>query len=148
MITAPSTSALLFWSWVNQSQNAAVNYFNRNASSPMTNTMLATSYGVAVTSSLAVAFGLATFIQKRFPHRATQLLKFVAFPSAVIASSLNCYIVRYNEMNTGVPLWGSPQGDVVSAETSKIAATQGTFLEWSPWRLHDVDFSFSAVLCF
>ena len=35
MVASSSTPAILFWSWVNQSQNALVNYFNRNASSPM-----------------------------------------------------------------------------------------------------------------
>ena len=33
MMVAKSTTGLLFWSFVNQSQNALVNYFNRNASS-------------------------------------------------------------------------------------------------------------------
>lgn len=35
MVASKTTPAILFWSWVNQSQNALVNYFNRNASSPM-----------------------------------------------------------------------------------------------------------------
>ena len=65
MVASKTTPAILFWSWVNQSQNALVNYFNRNASSPMDNETLAKSYGIAVTSALTVAFGLATFIQKR-----------------------------------------------------------------------------------
>ena len=37
MVASKTTPAILFWSWVNQSQNALVNYFNRNASSPMDN---------------------------------------------------------------------------------------------------------------
>jgi hypothetical protein len=95
MVASASTSSLLFWSWMNQSQNAAVNYYNRNAAAPLSNQTLATSYGVAVTSSLAVAFGLATLIQKRYsPTVAQRLLKWVAFPSAIVASSLNCYVVR------------------------------------------------------
>jgi len=64
MVASTSTPSLLFWSWVNQSQNALVNYFNRNASSEMDNQTLFKSYSAAVTSALLVAFGLATFIQK------------------------------------------------------------------------------------
>jgi len=37
MVASSSTPAILFWSWVNQSQNALVNYFNRNMSEDMDN---------------------------------------------------------------------------------------------------------------
>lgn len=126
MVASTSTSALLFWSWVNQSQNALVNYYNRNASSEMTNETLMKSYSAAVGSALTVAFGLATFIQKRFsPAQAKRMMKFVAFPSAVVASSLNCYIVRSPEIDTGVPLVDADGSNVLPNETSKIAAERG-----------------------
>ena len=126
MVASQSTSALLFWSWVNQTQNALVNYYNRNASSEMTNETFAMSYAAAVGSSLTVAFGLATFIQKRYsPAQAKNLLKWVAFPSAIVASSLNCYIVRSPEIDTGIPLVNSNGDDVLPNETSKIAAERG-----------------------
>lgn len=71
----------------------------------MSNETLLKSYTAAVGSALTVAFGLATFIQKKYsPAQAKQLMKFVAFPSAVVASSLNCYIVRSPEIDTGIPL--------------------------------------------
>ena len=126
MVASQSTSALLFWSWVNQSQNALVNFYNRNAASEMTNETLAISYAAAVGSSLAVAFGLATFIQKKYsPAQAKNLLKWVAFPSAIVASSLNCYIVRSPEIDTGIPLVDKDGNDVLPNETSKIAAERG-----------------------
>mmetsp|Transcript_22779 Transcript_22779/g.26351 ORF Transcript_22779/g.26351 Transcript_22779/m.26351 type:complete len:498 (-) Transcript_22779:210-1703(-) len=105
MVASTTTIPLLFFSWLNQSQNAAVNYYNRNASSPMTNETLIKSYTVAVGSALVVAFGLSTLVQKRFsPSKAKEMMKFVAFPSAVVASSLNCYVVRSPEITTGIPL--------------------------------------------
>lgn len=126
MVASQSTPALLFWSWVNQSQNALVNYYNRNASSEMTNETLLKSYGAAVGSALAVAFGLATLIQKRFePSKAKLMLRWVAFPSAVVASSLNCYIVRSPEMDTGIPLVNDVGEDVLPGETSLEAAKRG-----------------------
>jgi sideroflexin-5 len=117
---------LLFWSWVNQSQNALVNYYNRNASSPMSNETLAKSYAAAVGSALAVAFGLATLIQRRFDaQKAKSMLRWVAFPSAVVASSLNCYIVRSPEIVSGIPLLDQDGNDVLPGETSQVAATRG-----------------------
>lgn len=126
MVTSQSTPALLFWSWINQSQNALVNYFNRNAASEMTNETLIKSYAAAVGSALTVAFGLATFIQRRYPPaQAKNLLRWVAFPSSVAASSLNCYIVRSPEIDTGIPLVNGDGDDVLPNETSKIAAERG-----------------------
>mmetsp|Transcript_27757 Transcript_27757/g.45898 ORF Transcript_27757/g.45898 Transcript_27757/m.45898 type:complete len:423 (+) Transcript_27757:120-1388(+) len=126
MVASTSTPSLLFWSWVNQSQNALVNYYNRNASSPMSNQTLITSYSAAVGSALAVAFGLATFIQKRYPAaQAKALMKYVAFPSAVVASSLNCYIVRSPEITTGVPLTDEHGKNVLEGATSQVAAKRG-----------------------
>jgi|UPI000581B2FD tricarboxylate carrier len=128
MVASTSTPALLFWSWANQSQNALVNYYNRNASSDMTNETLAISYAAAVGSALLVAFGLATTIQKRFePARAKAMLRWVAFPSAVIASSLNCYIVRSPEIESGIPLLDADGNDILPGATSSIAAAQGVY---------------------
>mmetsp|Transcript_11998 Transcript_11998/g.18416 ORF Transcript_11998/g.18416 Transcript_11998/m.18416 type:complete len:393 (-) Transcript_11998:106-1284(-) len=128
MVASQSTMSLLFWSWVNQSQNALVNFFNRNASSPMTNEALVKSYAAAVGSALVVAFGLATIIQKRYsPEKAKSLLRWVAFPSAVVASSLNCYIVRSPEISTGIPLLDE-DGNVVGEDSLSLeAAKRGVY---------------------
>jgi hypothetical protein len=92
----------------------------------MTNETLLKSYSAAVGSALAVALGLATFIQRRYsPAQAKNLLRWVAFPSAVVASSLNCYIVRSPEIDTGVPLVNSDGEYVLPKERSKIAAERG-----------------------
>jgi len=126
MVASQSTAPLLFWSWANQSQNALVNYFNRNTDSTMSNETLAKSYAAAVGSALIVAFGLATAIQKRYPaDKAKAMLRWVAFPSAVVASSLNCYIVRSPEIETGIKLENEAGENVLPGSTSQIAARQG-----------------------
>merc|ERR1712176_568415 len=92
----------------------------------MTNETLLKSYGAAVGSALLVAFGLATGIQKRFDaQKAKSLLRWVAFPSAVVASSLNCYIVRSPEITSGIPLMDADGNDVLPGQTSQVAATRG-----------------------
>ena len=127
MLASQSTLPLLFWSWVNQSQNALVNYFNRNTNSPIPNETLLTSYAAAVGTALFCGFGLATWIQKRYPAaQAKKMLRWVAFPSTVVASSLNCYIMRASELETGIPLLDAQGQPVVSdGRTSIAAATQG-----------------------
>jgi len=130
MVASTSTGSLLFWSWVNQSQNALVNYYNRNASAPMSNETLLQSYSAAVGSALLVAFGLSSMVQKKYsPAKAKQMMKYVAFPSAVVASSLNCYVVRSPEITTGIPLQDNhgnplvlPPGDTNS---SRVAGRRG-----------------------
>lgn len=126
MVTSTSTPVLLFWSWVNQSQNALVNYYNRAAGGEMSMDALKTSYLAAVTSALMLAFGLATWIQRRYdPTKARQLMRYVAFPSAMVASSLNCYIVRSPEIETGIPLLDEHGKDVLPGTRSQEAARRG-----------------------
>lgn len=128
MVASTTTMPLLFWSWVNQSQNALINFYNRNSSSPMTNETLATSYAVAVTAALSVAFGLSAFVQKRYaPEQAKLLMRYIAFPSAVVASSLNCYIVRRPEIGTGIPLLNERGENVLPGSTSSVAAKAGVY---------------------
>jgi hypothetical protein len=52
-------------------------------------------------------------------------MKYVAFPSAVVASSLNCYIVRSPEITTGIPLTDEHGNNVLEGSTSQEAARRG-----------------------
>ena len=54
-------------------------------------------------------------------------MKFVAFPSSILASCLNCYIVRSPEIDAGVPLLHptSLRPICSSTETSVAAAKKG-----------------------
>jgi Sideroflexins len=106
---------------------------------------MAQSYAIAVVSALTVALWSGHFIQRRYPPaKAQSLLRYVAFPSAVVASSLNCYIVRSPEITTGIPLLNAAGESVVAhlgcdnddedneVTTSRIAAAAGVQL-----RVHD-----------
>jgi tricarboxylate carrier len=123
MLISGSTPALLFWNWVNQSQNALVNYYNRNASSPISNEMLLMSYSAAVGAALTVAFGLSQVIAKKFsPPSAAKLMKFVAFPSSIVASCSNCYIMRRPEIESGVTLIDADGNVLADGLRSSVAA--------------------------
>jgi hypothetical protein len=128
---------------MNQSQNALVNHFNgpkiidattdreeksTAAGNSVNNGTLFKSYALAVASALIVAFGLANYVQTNYAgEEATELLRFISFPSAVIASSLNCYIVRSPEIEVGVPLLNMQQENVLPGETSIAAAKRGVY---------------------
>lgn len=128
LVGASSTMPLLFWSWLNQSQNALVNFYNRNASSKVTHESLLTSYAIAVGSALLVAFSLSQYVQTNFAgEEASQLLRLVSFPSAVVASSLNCFFVRSPELESGVPLLNDRFENVLVGETSLEAAKKGVY---------------------
>jgi len=122
MMVSQATPTLLLWNWVNQSHNALVNYFNRNASTPMTNEQIGISYCTAVVAAVAVAFGVSQFIKRRHSKEtAVKLLKFVAFPASMVASSSNAFIMRRHEMKTGIPVFDE-EGESVSKTFSRKAA--------------------------
>ncbi|GMH91740.1 hypothetical protein TrVE_jg2854 [Triparma verrucosa] len=128
MMASSTTPGLLFFNWANQSQNAMINYYNRNASSEMSNGTLAFSYAGAVGSAMLVAYSLSTIVKRNVPNpsTATKLLRFVAFPSSVMASCLNCYIVRSPEIPPGVPLLSSTLTPL-PLPPSSLAAKQGVY---------------------
>jgi len=127
-VTSSATAPIVFWNWANQSQNALVNYFNRNATSQMSDETLMKSYTGAVVGAMTVAMGLATFVKRTFePKKAARLLQFITFPACIVASSMNCYIVRAPEMDVGVPILDKVGAPILNGALSKKAATVGVY---------------------
>jgi tricarboxylate carrier len=123
-VVSTTTQTQLFWNWVNQSQNAVVNYCNRNASSPMSTELMVGSYMGAVTSALGVVYVANMIIQKL---AMPSLMKFVAFPASMVASSGNCFIVRRPELGTGIPVMDADGNRVGGEGLSKAAANIAVF---------------------
>jgi hypothetical protein len=58
-----------------------------------------------ILSSAFFLTALSQLITRRFqPAQASKLMKFVAFPSSIVASCSNCYIMRRPEIESGVLL--------------------------------------------
>jgi tricarboxylate carrier len=118
LILSQRTPWILFWQWMNQSQNALVNYFNRNATSTVTDTVLAASYTGAVTSAMTIGYGLSQLVKRSFtPERATSFLKFIALPTSMVASSVNCLIMRWPETSTGITVYSDDTGEEIGKST-------------------------------
>ncbi len=125
--TMISTSfpAIVFWNALNQAQIALVNYYNRNASSgsTATNDQLLASFLVATSSALTVSLGLAALVKTRYPPElADRVLRFAAFPTSNVATSLSCYIMRHPEIKNGIAVFDSNGRLVVQGARSRVAA--------------------------
>jgi tricarboxylate carrier len=96
---APTIGNTIFWQWINQSANVAVNYANRNASNEMSNEQILKAYGAAVATSCSLAVGLG-YLTK---HSKSALIpKFVPFVSVATAGALNVLLMRRSEAEFGI----------------------------------------------
>lgn len=127
LLPAPSLRTVIFWQWMNQSHNAAVNYSNRNASKPTPTSRFLLSYFGAVTSAVTIALGLTTLVKRAKisnPSMKALLQRLVAYPATATANICNVVLMRNHELFTGIEV-KDKDGNVVG--TSKIAARKAVF---------------------
>uniref|UniRef100_A0A7S3CLF2 Sideroflexin n=1 Tax=Strombidium rassoulzadegani TaxID=1082188 RepID=A0A7S3CLF2_9SPIT len=108
VVAAPTTFNTIFWQWVNQSYNAALNYGNRNASSSYTSQDILKSYSYACASSITVALGLRKMLESRTKNmRGAKVFVFntvSTFFACSTAGFLNAYCMRQTELEKGIDL--------------------------------------------
>ncbi|KAH6636063.1 Tricarboxylate/iron carrier [Chaetomium tenue] len=106
------------WQIANQSLNVAINYSNSNKSSPLSWSKIAQSYFLAVTASCSVAVGLNSLVprlKRLSPSTRLILTRLVPFAAVASAGALNVFLMRGEEMRTGI--------DVFPAKTKTKAET-------------------------
>lgn len=114
-----TSTAVIFWQWVNQSFNALVNYTNRNAESPVTTTQLGVAYVSATASALVTALGC----KKYLATRASPLLqRYVPFAAVAAANCVNIPLMRQGEILNGIAVTDEKGNKVTE---SKVAAGKG-----------------------
>ena len=128
------------WQVTNQSLNVAINYSNANKSNPLSYSKIAQSYFMAVGASCSVAVGLNSLVprlKRLAPSTRLILSRLVPFAAVASASALNVFLMRGEEMQTGIDVFpvlseadkarlaaeGRAESDVPSLGKSKKAAT-------------------------
>jgi tricarboxylate carrier len=121
LLTKKTTFNIVFWQATNQSWNFGFNYYNRNQSNEFSSSQMAASYVGAVASSVAVALSLDKLIMK---HTSGTLLMRTLGPATAlaVAGCVNLWIMRYNELLTGIDV-SDAEGGIVGK--SKQAAWDG-----------------------
>ena len=103
MLAIPSTNVFgtLFIHFVNQSYNAACNYFNRSGAGVPIESM-GTAYGLAVGSACAIALGMGKIVEK--VPSLKRFAVFIPVLSTAAASSSNLAFTRADEIKVGADL--------------------------------------------
>lgn len=124
-IMATSTPTVLFFHWVNQTQNAIVNYSNRNATKPSEMSTVIKGYIGAVTGAIGVTFGLKTAIERSKSLSAVQKLKYQRFcglPAVMTAALINMMCLRAGELTTGIDVYYEQETPTMSPSKPKEAS--------------------------
>ncbi|KAL2270459.1 hypothetical protein VTJ83DRAFT_2643 [Remersonia thermophila] len=118
------------WQVANQSLNVAINYSNSNKSSPLSWSKIAQSYFLAVTASCSVAVGLNSLVprlKRLSPSTRLVLGRLVPFAAVASAGALNVFLMRSEEMRTGIDVFpaqpkASPSDKADAADAADAAA--------------------------
>ncbi|KAI5924971.1 Tricarboxylate/iron carrier [Camillea tinctor] len=117
------TTGTIAWQIANQSLNVAINNANANKSTPLSYSKLAQSYFLAVGASCSVAVGLNSLVprlKRLTPSTRLILGRLVPFAAVASAGMLNVFLMRGEEMRTGIPVY-----PVLSAADRARLAAEG-----------------------
>ncbi|KAL4708493.1 hypothetical protein ACJJTC_014101 [Scirpophaga incertulas] len=117
-----TTSATVFWQWMNQTFNAVVNYTNRSGDAPLPNSQLLASYCAACGGALGTALFLNSKVKKM---KNPTLGRFVPFAAVCGANFINIPMMRSGELLNGTPVLTA---DGQRVGESKTAARTGIAL--------------------
>ncbi|PWN48372.1 Tricarboxylate/iron carrier [Violaceomyces palustris] len=120
-------TSIVFWQWVNQSLNVAVNYSNANKSVPMDFKEVTTAYVAATTSAVGIAVGLTKVVPRLRMAAGVKvaLTRLVPFVSVASAGVVNISCMRWKEISQGVDVFRRDEkGERVKVGESKRAGSR------------------------
>eukprot|EP00344_Euplotes_crassus_P000805 CAMPEP_0196999536 /NCGR_PEP_ID=MMETSP1380-20130617/4692_1 /TAXON_ID=5936 /ORGANISM="Euplotes crassus, Strain CT5" /LENGTH=349 /DNA_ID=CAMNT_0042416491 /DNA_START=14 /DNA_END=1063 /DNA_ORIENTATION=- len=116
ILSKQTTGTVIFWQWINQTYNAAINYSNRNASSDLGTSGLLKAYSAAVISSISIGLGMKRLLapySRKFKGPGQLFFNFIINVSAIgSAGVINVLIMRSEEMKKGITLTDSKGNEV------------------------------------
>lgn len=129
----PTLVSVIFWQWINQSLNVAVNYSNANKSVPMDMKEVGQAYGAATASAVGIAVGLTRLVPRltilSAGARGT-LARLVPFFSVASAGCVNVSFMRWKEIRDGISVFRRDAsgerikiGDSAKAGTTAVGMT-------------------------
>ncbi|MCO5603533.1 hypothetical protein L7F22_057684 [Adiantum nelumboides] len=104
----PTLASVIFWQWINQSLNVAVNYSNANKSVPMDMKEVGQAYGAATASAVGIAVGLTRLVPRMTMLSVGArgvLSRLVPFFSVASAGCVNVSFMRWKEIRDGVSVF-------------------------------------------
>ena len=103
----PTLATIVFWQWVNQSLNVAVNYSNANKSVPMDMREVGVAYAAATSSAVGIAVGMSRLVPRLriAPGAKAVLTRLVPFVSVASAGVVNISCMRWKEIKDGVSVF-------------------------------------------
>ncbi|CAG5013834.1 unnamed protein product [Parnassius apollo] len=96
-----TTPATIFWQWINQTFNAAVNYTNRSGDATISTKQLLASYCAACGGALGTALYLNSKVKNMKPLYA----RLVPFAAVCGANFINIPMMRSSELLNGTPVF-------------------------------------------
>ncbi|OZJ03094.1 hypothetical protein BZG36_03917, partial [Bifiguratus adelaidae] len=121
----PSIKTIVFWQWMNQSVNVAINYANANKTIVMSPKEIATAYFGAVTTSVLIAVGLTQSVPRIKSLSAgtkSLLMKLAPFTAVAAAGTVNVFLMRGKEVLNGIDVYDKEGNSYGKSKTAGFNA--------------------------
>ena len=136
------------WQVANQSLNVAINYSNSNKSSPLSWSKIAQSYFLAVSASCSVAVGLNSLVPRlKSLSPSTRLIlgRLVPFAAVASAGALNVFLMRGEEMRTGIDVFPARSKSPAPSPTTPTTIPTTTTTEKTQPTIEEEDASTASL---
>lgn len=126
-------SWFLFWSWMNQSQAAMVNFFNLPKTFKKSNiSSIFVSYTLAVSAALLSSIGIVAFIKKNLiltEEQMNLLMDLLPVPTNGFAALINCFMMNHDILKNGVKILNESK-DIYSKAAAKQSLLKTMFIRF------------------
>ncbi|CAK9295871.1 unnamed protein product [Gordionus sp. m RMFG-2023] len=97
---------IIFFQWLNQTQNALFNFANKNSTMDYSTHMFLSSYLLASFSAVGIAIGLDSIYKRKIKKLkyGKSFNKFIPFVTVALANIVNLISMRYPELKAGIKI--------------------------------------------